>query len=289
MTDEKRWRTEVPNIIDDLGLDPHERALYVHYKRSCGGNDCEWTESARVTGQKTKMSHTRAASARASLVKRGLIQLIPKGNDGTAVRIVNIWELNTLFYQDDNRPDIDGWTVEQLKEKYQGVNIIYTLEPSVNNVYTSVNNVYNKKEPIKKEPLKKDSPFRDGEPSPTPKEVKVKEPTVKQLESQAMFKALADLCQYDLDLMGDKERGKLNQAEKKMRDKGYTPDNLKAFSDWWYEFDWRGKQDQSPTLNHIRETWGQFRNHQNGTNGRDSPPKTMIVITPVSQKSAEEI
>lgn len=156
MTDEKRYRTEIPNIIDDLGLDPHERALYVHYKRSCGGNDCEWIESARVTGERTKMSHTRASIARSSLVKRGLIQLIPKGNDGTAVKIVDIWELNTIFYQTKERPDVDGWTVQQLREWCQGVNNSYTseeeckqyehLEQGVNNSYTSVNNVYNKKE-----------------------------------------------------------------------------------------------------------------------------------------------
>jgi hypothetical protein len=130
--------------------------------------------------------------------------------------------------------------------------------------------------------LIEDSPIGDVETSPTLK--KVKEPTVKQLESQAMFKALADLCQYDLDLIADKERGKLNQAEKKMRDKGYTPDNLKAFGDWWYSQDWRGKQQQPPTLTQIRETWGQFRNYQNGTNGRDSPPKLKLVITPASQE-----
>lgn len=186
MTDEKKYRTEVPNIIDDLGLDPHERALYVHYKRSCGGNDCEWIESVRITGQRTKMSHTRAASARASLVERGLIQLIPKGNDGTAVKIVNIWELNTLFYQDDDRPDIDGWTVKQLKEKYQGVNNVYTLEPSVNNMNTSVNNVYNKKEPLENKQIQ-ELPKGNGATPQPPLVILSEEPTAEPIPEENLL------------------------------------------------------------------------------------------------------
>lgn len=138
-----------------------------------------------------------------------------------------------------------------------------------------------------KSPTKPSIPFRDGKPSPAPKEVKAKEPTVKQLEAQAMFKALADLCQYDLGLISKKERGELNQAEKKMRDEGNTPDNLTPFSDWWYEFDWRGKQGQPPTLSQIRATWGQFKNYLTGGNGRDSPPKTKLIIVPVTQESNE--
>lgn len=105
-------------------------------------------------------------------------------------------------------------------------------------------------------------------------------------EAQEMFKTLAEVCQYDLGLISNKERGQLNQAEKKMRDKGYTPDDLKAFEKWWYTEDWRGKQQQPPTLNQIRETWGRFRNSQS-TNGRDSPQKPKFVIVPVTQESNE--
>lgn len=159
MTDEKKYRTEVPNIIDDLGLDPHERALYVHYKRACGGNDCEWVESVRVTGKKTKMSFSKAGEARRGLVKRGLISLISKGNDGTAVRIANIWELNKVYYGQEPRPDIDGWTVDQLKEWCQGVHNTHTIMEEgkengasegagVHNAHTSVHNTHNKKEPL---------------------------------------------------------------------------------------------------------------------------------------------
>jgi DNA-binding MarR family transcriptional regulator len=118
------------------------------------------------------------------------------------------------------------------------------------------------------------------------KETKPKQSTVKG-EAQEMFKTLAEVCQYDLGLISNKERGQLNQAEKKMRDKGYTPNDLKAFEKWWYAEDWRGKQQQPPTLNQIRETWGRFLN-RNGTNGRDSPPKPKYITIPVTNQESSE-
>lgn len=171
MTNEKKFRTEIPNIIDDLGLDPHERALYVHYKRACGAGDCEWVESVRITAQRTKMSIGQTSQARNRLVERGLIRTIRKGNDGTAVRVVNIWDLNTTFYSQEHKPDIDGWTVQQLKEWCEGVHNMNTLEDkasdsehlnepdvsSVHNVNTGVHNMNNKKEPIKNKVLSKDN------------------------------------------------------------------------------------------------------------------------------------
>jgi hypothetical protein len=129
MTDprSKPYRTEIPNLIDDLGLDPHERALYVHYKRACGADsEGEWIEGIRITAKRTKMSSTRASQARAQLKKRGLIRTIRKGNEGTAIKVIDIWELNTTFYRHDYKPDIDGWTVEQVKEWCLGVRIVNT-------------------------------------------------------------------------------------------------------------------------------------------------------------------
>lgn len=161
MADDKRnYRTEIPNIIDDLGLDPHERALYCHYKRACGGSDCEWVESVRLTAQRTKMSFGRASEARKSLFERGLIRLVSKGNDGTAVRVVDIWELNTIFYSQEYRPAVDGWSIEQLKEWCQGVHNMNTIKEGVvhgeqvngtgvHNANASVHNMNNKKEPLK--------------------------------------------------------------------------------------------------------------------------------------------
>jgi hypothetical protein len=93
--------------------------------------------------------------------------------------------------------------------------------------------------------------------------------------SQQMFSALANLVKYDLDLLGEKQRGQLNQAERKMRSKGYTPADLEEFGAWWYENDWRGKLGQQPTLNQIREVWKQFLDWRKGVanpTSRGLPP-----------------
>lgn len=96
--------------------------------------------------------------------------------------------------------------------------------------------------------------------------------TEKQKKSQEMFSALTEACQIDLETIRNGTRGKFNQAEKRMRDKGYTPDDVKEFGDWWYLQDWRGKQGQPPTLELIRDCWGQFlRWRKNGKAPRASP------------------
>lgn len=78
-------------------------------------------------------------------------------------------------------------------------------------------------------------------------------------ESRNMFAALADLCKIDLSLVTSDTRGKLNQTEKKLRQAGITPEELKRFDTWWYANDWRGKQGQAPTPAQVRELWGQFK------------------------------
>lgn len=123
----------------------------------------------------------------------------------------------------------------------------------------TVNNLNTKYSKISKDDILDDK-------SQTP-EKKAREPT----PSQKMFSALVDLCQIDLKLITKKNRGKFNQAEKRMRDNGYCPDDVKDFGEWWYENDWRGtKTGQPPTLEQIRECWGQMLSWRK--NGR-SPPQ----------------
>lgn len=121
MTDDRKYRTEVPNIIDDLGLNPYERALYVHYKRVCGANGGQCTEGVRGTAERTKMSFSKVSNTRQALIDRGLIQMQPFGEvGGVSVTIVEIWHINTVYYASKNRPGVDGWKVEQLEEWVKG-------------------------------------------------------------------------------------------------------------------------------------------------------------------------
>jgi len=104
-----------------------------------------------------------------------------------------------------------------------------------------------------------------------PPQKSTKPTTAEKLSSQAMFSALADVTKTDLALITGKDRGALNQAEKKMRDNGYTPQDVEAFGRWWYANDWRGKKGDPPTLQQVRSEWGKFK--ANGT--PKTVPKTM--------------
>lgn len=108
-------RTQIPNIVDDLGLDPYERALYVHYKRVCGENQGAYCfEATRTTAGKVKMSTGQVSLARKSLAERGLI-IVQAESRPVVVTVVNIWEINTSFYKLEYRPDVTDWTIEQVK------------------------------------------------------------------------------------------------------------------------------------------------------------------------------
>lgn len=107
-----------------------------------------------------------------------------------------------------------------------------------------------------------------------------KPPSPKKLAHNAMFTALADLCQYNLKVIRDGPRMALNTAAKYWLGQGVTPENMQAFSSWWYENDWRGKKGQPPVLGQIRDTWGQFENRdkarQNGHHKNTATNQTSI-------------
>jgi len=121
--DLKHWRTELPNIIDDLGLDPFGRTLYAHYKKVCGANGKPCEEGVRKTAEKTGMSTAKVSLIRRKLAEKGLItehiqdkqadQIKPQVH----VTIVDIWEINFLYYSfKEGRPNIAGWAISQVRE-----------------------------------------------------------------------------------------------------------------------------------------------------------------------------
>jgi Helix-turn-helix domain len=100
-SDLKKYRTEIPNMIFDIGLTPYEVALYGHFKRVCGaekGGTC-W-KSVSTLAKETGMSAGRVSEARAELARRGLIYMRqPKGpGTGVTVTIVDIWPQNMARY-----------------------------------------------------------------------------------------------------------------------------------------------------------------------------------------------
>lgn len=69
-SDLRKYRTELPNLVDDSGLDVYEFRLLAHYKRV---GTC--TESLETTAAKCKLSEGKASEARQSLADKGWINL----------------------------------------------------------------------------------------------------------------------------------------------------------------------------------------------------------------------
>lgn len=90
--------------------------------------------------------------------------------------------------------------------------------------------------------------------------------------NQVMFATLAKVCRLDLGLITERDRGKLNNFEKRMRDKGYTPPDIIGFETWWYGHTWQGKdKDQAPSLDELYKHWGQYLAFLKGERGGSNP------------------
>ena len=139
-SDLKKYRTEIPNMIFDIGLTPYEVALYGHFKRVCGaepGGMC-W-KSVSTLSKETGMSAGRVSEARAELARRGLIHMRqPKGpGTGVTVTIVDIWPQNMVRYSAEGNPS-----------QYEG---------GLHNMKGYPSRGETKKEPLEEEPIKNHS------------------------------------------------------------------------------------------------------------------------------------
>lgn len=100
------FRTELPNLIDDLGLSVYAHRLYTHIKRRAGADDkgaC--TAGLRGMAKSCGMSLGMAAKARQELLDFGLIRLrveIVRHKDGggrfEVLTVADIWPANFTFY-----------------------------------------------------------------------------------------------------------------------------------------------------------------------------------------------
>lgn len=100
----RKYRTELPNIVDEMDLTPYEFRLYVHYKRVAGGgNTCNQGQRtiARITG----MSQPTVSRARQGLAEKQLINIRPSNSREIPdeVEVVNIWEKNFNYFRGDSQ------------------------------------------------------------------------------------------------------------------------------------------------------------------------------------------
>jgi hypothetical protein len=148
-SDLKKYRTEIPNMIFDIGLTPYEVALYGHLKRVCGaekGGKC-W-KSVSTLSRETGMSAGRVSEARAELARRGLIYMRqPKGpGTGVTVTIVDIWPQNMVRYSAEGNPS-----------QYEG---------GLHNMKGYPSRGETKKEPLEEKPIKNYSKMQKSKETP---------------------------------------------------------------------------------------------------------------------------
>ena len=96
--DLRKYRTELPNLLDDMDLDPYAFRLLVHYYRV--GN-C-W-ESTRTTAQRCQMSVGKVSETRRMLAQRGLIHLADEGSGTLKIHVRDIWPRNFAHFAEISR------------------------------------------------------------------------------------------------------------------------------------------------------------------------------------------
>lgn len=101
-----KFRTELPNLIDDLGLSVYAHRLYTHIKRRAGADDNgSCTAGLRGMAKSCGMSLGMAAKARQELLDLGLIRFrveIMRHKDGggryEVLTVADVWPANFTFY-----------------------------------------------------------------------------------------------------------------------------------------------------------------------------------------------
>lgn len=98
----KLYRTEIPNVVDDMDLNVYEFRLYVHLKRVTGANGGLCWQSTRTLADACKMSTFMVSSAKKGLEKKKLIK-ISRANkqlgDTDKITIIDIWADNFTHFK----------------------------------------------------------------------------------------------------------------------------------------------------------------------------------------------
>lgn len=98
--DLRRYRTEIPNCIDDADLSVYAFRLYVHLKRVAGDEGTCW-QSTRTLAEACKMSLAKVVDAKRELEAAGLIEIgkhATRSGPGDTITIVDVWSENFSRY-----------------------------------------------------------------------------------------------------------------------------------------------------------------------------------------------
>jgi len=92
-------------------------------------------------------------------------------------------------------------------------------------------------------------------------------------DQQLYFGKLAEICKVDMKL----KKGQIAKTVKRLRDAGYTMDDLENFIPWWSSNDFRGRKGDPPTMAQLEEKIFQSKESNN------SKPKKQVEYKEVMQ------
>ena len=145
--DLRQYRTEIPNLIDDMDLSVYAFRLYVHLKRVAGASeDGACWQSTRTLAKHCGMSVSKVSQSKQELVDAGLIEIDQGGwkrGKADIISICDIWPQNFVRYSSEI-PVRDTNTNGQTCSRH---------EHPVRDTNAPVRVVEHKKEPMKKEPI----------------------------------------------------------------------------------------------------------------------------------------
>ena len=111
-SNDRRYFSQIPNYVDDLGLSPYAFRLYVHIKRVTGESGKCW-QSTKTLAKSCNMGIGSVTRAKKELAKAKLIEIEPTtnphgGKDYHVTRIVDIWLENSLKYSSSTKEELDN-------------------------------------------------------------------------------------------------------------------------------------------------------------------------------------
>lgn len=167
--DLRLYRTEIPNLIDDMNLSVYAFRLYVHLKRVAGAsNEGACWQSTRTLATHCGMSASKVSESKQELVDAGLIEIDPGDRTKSdTMTIVNVWPQNFAKYAktaDDSGVPTANTPPSGCSHSEQGVRT----------ANAGVRVAVHKKEPIKNKPIKKGE--SDSTPSHQPAPAKPQSP-----------------------------------------------------------------------------------------------------------------
>lgn len=156
-----RYRTEIPNIIEDMDLSVYAFRLYVRLKR-VAGDDGKCFYTTRELAEQCRMSVGAVSNAKQELVEKDLIRIDSGGQwVRDNITIVDMWPANFAYFAQEKEPDACSCGEQE------SVSPVHVVNNAVHTVNTPVHVVNVKEEPIKKEPSKEE-PKGERAQAPTP-------------------------------------------------------------------------------------------------------------------------